>query len=73
MLRHNHVSDYRKAIAAANLLQDLKKQVSILLFAEQRAPLVTACGDEVQVSVAVIAMQPLGHWRCLPRTAKFSL
>ena len=50
VLRHHHVADYRKPIAAANLLQNFEKQIPILLFPQQRTSLITACGDEMQIS-----------------------
>ncbi len=48
-------------IAPSHLLQHLEKQVSILPAAEHGAALITTGSDKVQISSAVIAMEPVGH------------
>jgi hypothetical protein len=62
VLRHDYVADDDKAIAPADPLQHLKKQVAILPGAKQRTALVTASGDEMEVAGAVVTMQSGGHW-----------
>jgi hypothetical protein len=47
MLGHHHVAYYHKVIALSHLLHHLKKQVAILVLAEQSTALVTAGSDKV--------------------------
>ena len=61
MLGHHHVSYNRKVITPPDLLQHLQEQIAILFSPQQGASLITACGDEMQISGAVIAMEPPGH------------
>ena len=61
VLRHDHVSNYNETTASSNLLEDFKKQVPAARGAQQRTPMITTKGDEVQVSGAIAAMQTPGH------------
>jgi hypothetical protein len=56
-----YVADDDKTIAAADLFQDLEKQVAISRAVEQRTAPVATRGDEAKVSGAVVAMESVGH------------
>jgi hypothetical protein len=71
MLGHHDVTDDNKAIAPADLLQNLEEQISILPDTEESAAVVTACGDEMKVSGTGVAMESGGHVGLL--TTKFSV
>ena len=66
MLRHDDVAHHDEMIASAHALHYFKKQVASGGGLEQRAPLVTTGGDEVQVTLAVAAMK-VRHPRVLSR------
>jgi hypothetical protein len=62
VLGHDHVTNHDKAIAAADLLQHLEKEIAWILPAtQQRASLITTGGDKVQVSGAVVTMESVSH------------
>ena len=58
---HNYVAYDDKTIAPADLLQDLKKQVSVLGAVQHGTALVATRGDEVEVSGALVTMESVGH------------
>src|SRR5579863_57332 len=58
MLGHDHISNHDKTIALADLFQYLEEQVAMLAAAQQGSSLIATGSDEVQVSGAVIAMEP---------------
>ena len=57
VLGHDHVADHHELIAAAHLLENGEKPIPTGNRAEQGLPPVTATGDEMQVSSAIIALQ----------------
>ena len=61
MLRHHHVADYDETISLAHLLQDFQEQIAPYRTSEQRLAMITTPGDEVMVSVAVVALQSPWH------------
>ena len=61
MLRHHHVADYDETISLAHLLQDFQEQIATYRTSEQRLAMITTPGDEVMVSVAVVALQSPWH------------
>lgn len=65
VLGHDHVADYHETVTPSHRLQNLQEQISVLRGAQERAPLITTGSDEVQVSGAVITMQPIRHERFL--------
>ena len=73
MLGHNHIADNHKPIAAADLLQNFEKQIPILFLSQQCTALIAACGNEMQISSAVITMQPSGHWKLLSWNRRLSM
>jgi len=60
---HDHVAHYDEAMALANLLQHLEKQITATGSAEKRPPLVTTGGDEVEISGPVVTVEMGGHSR----------
>jgi len=61
VIGHDHVSDHDETVTQANLFPDFEKQVPPAEGSEQRPLVITAGGDEVQVSFAVVTMQAPGH------------
>src|SRR5258708_7009548 len=60
VLGHDHVSDDDETAAHAHLLQDFEKQIPPADGPQQRSLVITARGDEVQVSFAVVTMKTTG-------------
>src|SRR5512143_859184 len=61
VLGHDHITEDHEAIPFAGLLEDAQEQVATQCSAEPGLPAVTAAGDEMEVSGAVISVQPFGH------------
>src|SRR5882762_5524170 len=61
VVRHHHVPHQQKVIPLANLSEGMYKQVSRTNRPQQGQLPVTAKGDKVQITPAVIALQLLGH------------
>jgi len=61
VFRHDHIADHNKPIPLADFFQHLQKSVAART-AQPRLPAMTTARNEVQVSVAVVAMQAVGHW-----------
>jgi len=61
MLGHHDVSDYNEVATLAHLFKYFHEEVAAACASEERQPLVTACCNEVQVAVAVKALQASGH------------
>jgi hypothetical protein len=57
MLRHYYITDNDKLMALASLLHKFQERDRERVVCEKRATLMTACGDEVGVSSAVVAVQ----------------
>lgn len=60
MFRHDHVSDDDESISAADLLEDLEKQIPAFR-GEIRTAAIATAGNEMQMSGLVTAMQVAGH------------
>jgi lysophospholipase L1-like esterase len=61
MFGHNDVPYEGKAVPGANFLENLHRQISGADRAEQRAALIAAKGDEMQVAVAGETFEFLRH------------
>ena len=61
VLGHDDVAVDHKAILLARFLQDAQEKVATFGRAQLRLAVVATAGDEMQIMVAVIAMQALGH------------
>jgi len=61
VLGHDDVSVDHKAVLLAGFFQDAQKKIAAFGRAQLRLAVVAAAGDEMQIMVAVIAMQALGH------------
>ena len=61
VVRHHHVPHQQQVIPLANLSEGMYKQVSRTNRPQQGQLPVTAKGDKVQITPAVIALQLLGH------------
>jgi hypothetical protein len=69
MLRHDYVTDDYKLMTLADLLHDLEKEIAGAGCAEKGTALITAGGNKVRVSRAVVAVQVCRHWNGVTRTA----
>ena len=63
VLGHHHTTGDDEVVASAHLLQHVEKQVATVVGTQQRAPPITAGGEEVEMSGTVIAMESVGHRR----------
>jgi hypothetical protein len=63
MFGHNHISEDDEIVAQADFFESFQKQVAMARAAEQRPPLITTAGDEMQVIVTVVAADAGGHER----------
>jgi hypothetical protein len=63
MFGHNHISEDDEIVAEADFLESFQKQVAVARAAEQRTPLITTTGDEMQVVVTVVAVEAGWHER----------
>src|SRR5690242_5743463 len=61
MLGHHHIPSHDQTVTRADLLENFQKQVPPSGCAQQWTPMITTESDEVQVSSAVVTMQPPGH------------
>jgi hypothetical protein len=61
MLRHDHISDHHKIVAAAHLSNTCMKRDRRIARIQHRASPITTGGEEMQISSAVVASQTLGH------------
>ncbi len=61
VLRHDHITHHDEVIPTANLLEDLQEQVAPARSTKKRARVITAAGDEMQMSGLVTAMQVAWH------------
>jgi hypothetical protein len=69
MFGHDHVAHDYEVVTPADLLQNLEERIPVLRTGEQSPPLVTACGDEVEVSGAVVTVESFGHVEFLARNS----
>ena len=58
---HDDVSVDHEAVLLARFFQDAQEKVAAFGLVQLRLAVVATAGDEMQVMVAVIAMQALGH------------
>jgi len=65
VFRHYNVGDYIEDIAAANLFEDGKKEISCLWRSQQRPAMQTATCDVMEVAVTVVASESSRHGRAL--------
>jgi hypothetical protein len=61
VLGHDDVSVDHEAVLLARGFQDVQEKVAAFGRAQLRLAVVATAGDEMQIVVAVIAMQALGH------------
>jgi hypothetical protein len=61
VLRHDYVSVNHKTVLLARLFQDGKEKVAAFGRGQLGLAVVAAAGYEMQVVIAVVAMQALGH------------
>jgi hypothetical protein len=61
VLGHDDRTEDHEAIPFSGMLKDAQEQVATQWSAEPRLSAVTAAGDEMDVSGAVISFQPFGH------------
>lgn len=61
IFRHYHITQQHEMVASSDLFENVHQQLSVSHTAQQRQPLITAGGDEMAVSRAVVAVQPVGH------------
>jgi len=61
MLRHHHVANNRKPIAATHLLQRLEKQIPPSGAPEKSASLIATGRDEMQILRPVKSFETCGH------------
>src|SRR5690242_838864 len=54
VLRHDHVADHDETVILAGALQNLQKQTAAIRLGQERPPLITTAGDEVEVSPTVV-------------------
>ena len=65
MLGHDDVADHHEAIFLPRLFEDFQKPVAPARAPQIRSASITATGNEVEVSVAVITLKAVGHGRTL--------
>ena len=65
VLGHDHVPDDHKPVLLPCLFQDFQKPVAAARAPQIRPVRMTATGDEVEVSVAVVTVKAVGHRRTL--------
>jgi hypothetical protein len=70
VLRHHHKSGKAEPIPIPHLFQNFKQKIKIVRPIQQRLPIATTPGDEVQRSGLVKAFQAPGH---APRIESWSL
>jgi hypothetical protein len=63
MLRHDHIADDNESIAAARLLESLKKEVVTPRGRQQSSAAITTGSDEVKVAPAIISLESIRHPR----------
>jgi hypothetical protein len=61
VLRHDYVADYDETVIFTSMLQNLQKQITAMGRGQERPPLITTAGDEVEVSSPVVALEAAGH------------
>jgi hypothetical protein len=61
MIRHHHVSHHYEAIALPHFLQDPHKHIAFPCAAKPWLTVITTAREKMQMIVAVIALQALGH------------
>ena len=61
VFRHDHVADHYGTISDAGLFEDAEEKIAALWRSEQRAALVVAERDEVQIACSVTAPETGGH------------
>jgi len=71
MLRHDYVTDDYKLMTLADLLQNFEEEMARAGCAEKRTALITACGNKVGVSSAIVAVQVCRHGNDVTRTLEF--
>ena len=62
---HHHVADHNETISDAGLFEDAEEKIAALWCSQQRAALVAAEGDEVQIACSVTAPEPGGDGESL--------
>ena len=65
MLGHDYVTDYHEAILLPRLFQDFQKAVAAARASQIPAARMTATGDEVEISSAVVTVKAIGQLRTL--------
>jgi hypothetical protein len=61
MLGHHHVAQQQKLVARPYFVQDSQEQVASAEGAKERKSSIAAAGDEMQMMVAVAALQAIFH------------
>ena len=65
VLGHDYVTDDPEAILLSRFFQDFQKPVELGRASQIWPARMTATGNEMEVSVAVVTMKAVGHWRTL--------
>jgi len=71
MLRHDHVTDDYKPMALPNLLQHFEEEIARARCVQQGTPLIATCGNKVEVSGAVVALQAFRHENDVTQPRRF--
>ena len=64
MIGHENIPEEGKLVAAADLAQNLRSEVSCVGGAEQGSALVAAEGDEMEITLADKPFKPLRYGNC---------
>jgi hypothetical protein len=56
VLGHHYVSDHYELVTETNLFKELQEQIAAPLSSQQRSPMVTTEGAEMEIPGAVIAV-----------------
>jgi hypothetical protein len=62
---NDHIADHNETIAKAGLFEDGEEKIAALGRSEQRAALVAAEGDDLQIACSVTAPETGGYWESL--------
>jgi hypothetical protein len=71
VLGHDHIAYDHEVIPAAHAFENFQQQIAIPPLSQQRQPTITAGGDEVEISRAIIATEFVGHPQAVARNAWF--
>jgi hypothetical protein len=61
MFRHDYIADYHKAVALPHFFQNFQEQVAAAGAGQPGLAVVATASEEVQMPVAVIALEALRH------------